>query len=480
MNKTFIQDFHIKDELWNMYSISYGESMNYFHPSNKNNINDNNIKLPNPITNFSNYIYLSNKIIYSILNDETPQFLNIYDNQFYDVFNIFLNYLDAPMIFFCCNKEDPFIVVQLSSYLDFHYIIYVNKKELLVICDSGHIGNIYMSLLIPSINKIIENLSYTETKFKKYLFFGFNHNIGHHVWNEISGLYYFLENKDYHNKIDGIIIGHCDSFDMEYYLKQKYNFDVITFNNFFNKNLYYNEGEYYNTFINFINLKDIFPVFLSSTYIDREIPKMIDFNINNYTNNKCEEIKFEENKNIIEISIDIRTNRRYLMNQDIFYTNLIKNLLKDYNNYFIKINFLGCFQTKNVRFDANNNEFIDQNIIVNKIIENFNETKNISFKNFIGEKFFLIKENVINSTIFIQCFGTCMSNLLCWIYRTNVIGYGPCEAYNWIAIEKELQNTYISFDTKEFVTLGTGLQENFDVDFERFYNFFKEKLNELI
>ena len=58
------------------------------------------------------------------MKDECIEFLNVYDNKFYKVYNIFFNYRDSPIILHYCNKDDIFIVVQTSFYMDFQYIFY--------------------------------------------------------------------------------------------------------------------------------------------------------------------------------------------------------------------------------------------------------------------------------------------------------------------------------------------------------------------
>jgi hypothetical protein len=441
MNKTCVENLNINNENWKLYSISNDDSLRYFQTSNKNNINENDLHLPHATINNCDYINLSNKIIYSILNDEKIQFLNIYDNLFYDVYNIVFYYKDAPIIFYYCNKDDPYVLIQTSSYMDFVYIFYINKKEGFTISNSTSGFQYYLNeikYVLTNFNMIL----HTEIKFNKFLFFGFNNNIGHYLWNEISGLFYFLNNKEYHNKIDGIVIGQYDFFNIESYLKNNYNFNIIKFNELFNSNACYNS---------IINLNNIFPVFLNSFYIDKEVRHIIDFNMNDH------EI-YEEQKNILEISIDIRTNRRYLMNQVFFYTKIIKNIVHDYENYTIKINFLGCFETKNYIINDKNEEYIEQNEIVNNIINHFKKDKNIYFKNFIGKNILYTKNNVINSKLFIHSFGTSVSNLLNWIYNIKTICFGPFEAYDWTTIQYTvLQNYNTIIIPKEYILTNNGL-----------------------
>jgi len=465
MNKSFVKDFINKDDVWKIYKINNDESLKYFNMSNKNNIDEKELNLIKTEINKCNYINLSNKILYSIMHDDCIKFLNVYDNKFYEVYNVFFNYRDCSVILYYCNKDDPFIVVQTSCYMDFEYIVYASQKEFIQISGSNGIGDYYIVDIINTINYVNTNITTILhiNNYKKYLFFGFNANVGHHLWNEVSGLYYFLENEDYHNKIEGIIIGPYDFFNMEYILKKKYNFNVIKFIDIFKhcRHCYYK------------NLENIFPIFLNNYFIDKNVKNLLEYN--NIINDDI-----INDDNILEFSIDIRTFRRNLINQDIFYTKLINRMLDDYKNYIIKINFLGYFQMNNSIIDTNTNvECIEQNKIVNNIIQNFTENKNIIFKNFIGQSFFSIKNNVIKSKIFIHSFGTSSSNLMNWIYNVKIIVFGPIEAYNWTNIFDLLKNDYI-LCPKEYILTNNGLQNPFDVDFDLYYIFFKNKLNELL
>ena len=89
MNKIFVQDFNTNDFNCKIYRIDKEESLKYFNTSNKNNVTNKELNLPETEIEHCNYINLSNKIIYSIIKDECIEFLNVYDNKFYKVYNIF-------------------------------------------------------------------------------------------------------------------------------------------------------------------------------------------------------------------------------------------------------------------------------------------------------------------------------------------------------------------------------------------------------
>jgi hypothetical protein len=489
MNKKFVSDYYFKDDIWKIFMIDKDESINYFNMSNKNNIDEKELNLPR-VTGISNNCM--NKMLYSMMNEHCIEFLNVYDNKFYEVYKCIFNYRDCPVILNYCNEKEPFIVVQTSVYMDFMYIFYINKKEVIKITYSPRDQLYYFDDILNSIYWVNNNNINTYVKnFKRYIFFGFNFNVGHHLWNEVSGLYYFLENKNYHDKIDGIIIGPYDAFNIESVLKKKYNFNILKFTDIFEVCHHFN----------FKNLTNIFPIFLNSCYIDKNVKNLLDDvndNINSTTNdddninsttNDDDNINSTTNDhdNILEISIDIRTYRRQLINQDIFYTKLIKKIIDDYNKYIIKINFIGVFQTncnsiEIIIPDCNTKkEYIEQKKIVENIIQNFNENKNIIFKNLIGEHFFNIKNETINSKLFIGVFGTCSSNLLAWIYDVKQIIFGPREAYMWKHISHDtLQKYNIIMSPKEYILTDNGIQEPFDIDFDLFYSFFVKELNNIL
>ena len=157
-------------------------------------------------------------------------------------------------------------------------------------------------------------------------------------------------------------------------------------------------------------------------------------------------------------------------------------MLEDYKNHTIKINFLGYFQTNTNIININTNEeCIAQNKIVCSIIQNFNEYKNIIFNNLIGDHFSSIKNNTIKSKLFLATFGTCSSNLMNWIYNVKILVFGPIEGYNWSDIQYDVLKNYdIIYSPKECTLTNNGLQGPFNIDFDLYYEFFKNKLNELL
>jgi len=428
------------------------ELEDFFNYTNK--IKD---KLPS-----TNNIFYANHIIYKniIKNKEKLKFINIEDNKFYEVFNIEIDYdnNEPPIIYYYCNKENPFFLIQLYAYSDFYFYGYINTKIIYQInCfDSGQ--KRFIGRIINKLN-YFENINLTN---KKYLYIGFHSNIGHHLWNELSGLSNFLYNCDI-NLIDGIIIGPYDFFNIKSYILNKYNINIIS----------YDESIH-------INIINHLPIFINSLYINKYLKDiMTEILIKNNINN---EIRDFTKKNI-EITLDIRTISRNLNNIENFYIKLINNIISDYEDFFIKINFTGRFITSlnniNLLDDV---EFNIQNNIVNNIINVFEKNNKIIFLNLIGENFLNSIEKIIYSDISILTIGTSLPNLANWIFNIKTICFGPTYMYAFVPeIQYILLNNYdaILVD-KEYITDLDVNTHLFDINYDAFYSLFNVELNKII
>jgi hypothetical protein len=351
--------------------------------------------------------------------------------------------------------------------MDFFYFGDYNSKKIVEISHStaGHewyndtvINLLKMDIPIKKIDfyNICNNIkNYNQ----KYIYYGFNNNPGHHLWNELSGLYYFLKNNDFHDKINGIIIGPYDFFNIKEYLIKNYNkFKIIDFENV-NGKVFYNCNYVLNNF----------PCFLNSHYIDENIDEL--FNIKK---NENKEIKNKE----IELTFDIKTNRRVLINSNIFYENIINDLLNDFKDYNFKINFCGCFSNKCYNIDKNSNEeYLNQIKLINEIISKISNSR-VIFKILIGENIIEIFNEIINTNLCLLNMGTSPSNLLNWIFRNKCISIGTRESYNWTEIQYiTLKNFDCIYSPIEYIKSSiNGLQGEFELEYSLFYDFFKKEL----
>ena len=450
----FDRDIKINNVNFKSFKISSEDSIHYFNNNNihkkwkkHNDLND--------CINNCEYINMSNSIVYDNILKPTPQYTSILDNKLYDVYNIYFTYTDAPIVIFWCNINDPFCVIQNTSYMDFFFIIYINEKLVIEISHStaGHAGQLPNILNILFFNNNI--ISSNNSLIKKYIFVGFNENVGHYLWNELSGLSFFLEDSTYHDLIDGIVIGPRDHFNIKDYLTKTYKFNLLSF-----KDIY---GELYNCYKEL----NCIPLFINSFYINNNVKKMF-----------LVEQRLSNNTNIIELCFDLRTLRRCLINQDLFYKFIIEQLLNDidFASYTFIINICGLFSTNCFKIDENNKEFIDQNILFDNISSSTVNNR-IAFNNLIGKDMNELIAVLIHNKISLTTVGTSMPNICNWAYNIKCITFGPKESYQWQCIHYTvLKNYNYIYLPIEYITESNGLQNNFNVDYIKTYDFFKKEL----
>jgi hypothetical protein len=74
-----------------------------------------------------------------------------------------------------------------------------------------------------------------------------------------------------------------------------------------------------------------------------------------------------------------------------------------------------------------------------------------------------------------------MSNLINWSYNVKTIVFGPIEAYDWTFQQYDVLKNYNAIICpKEYILTNNGLQEPFDINFDLYYDFFKNELNNLL
>ena len=79
MKKTFTKNYEYLGETWKEYCVS---ETDFFTKSNKNKVDENLLNLPNTkISNYCDVMTRSNKILYSMMNDDVMEFLNVNDNK---------------------------------------------------------------------------------------------------------------------------------------------------------------------------------------------------------------------------------------------------------------------------------------------------------------------------------------------------------------------------------------------------------------
>ena len=461
----YVGDVDHDNEKWKLFTYNDNDCKAFY----KNHLNNININIHNIYgdydnikndINFKESMIFCNEVIYSQLKKNKWSFIDIRDDKLYDVFNVTMSFNETLLIYFWCKKEDPFVIAQFF-YMDFFYIFYPLKKEIIQISKAAAGHNMFINLLLNYIKNNNFNKNNIEIK-NNILCYGFLNNFTHNLWNEISGLYYFLENKEYHDNIESIMIGPYDFFNIEIYLKNHFNFKIIKFEDIYGK---------LNNIMKQVDC-NYYPVCLNSFYIDKNIRYIFDEISNNYLNQINNNIKIN---NIIEISLGFRTNSRVLINLKDFFIKLIKELFNHFNNYNLKINFVG--DCMNISKDSDT--YKNQNNIVNDIIYNLGDLKNnIILNNLIGYNFYEIKNNIINSTLMISPLGTNCLNNLSHIYNNELIYYCPKSMYGHIAIDKTLGNNKTETIPIEYITNSIG--DSFEINIDLTINYIKKKLEEII
>jgi hypothetical protein len=361
----------------------------------KNNVETKTLLVhPNIINNFN-----ANHITYGNLKKTNCSFFDIIDNKEYDVFNVVM--LSPHIIVFFFNVNNPCFLIQNYCYMDFFYFGRIKRKIITEISLSTSGNQLDLEVIQNNLNFIYNigiNNKITNLKKKMYLF-GMLSNIGHHLWNEVSGILHFLDNKKNIEFIDAVTIGPYDFFNMEKYL----NDNGI-------KTAKYNVNQY-------PIVLNVYPVLMNSIIFNGKCKPKIK-RVLNYSPQivDCLQIKRKQ------IVFDIRSCSRVILNIIEVFSYVINNIYKLIGDkYILNIVFTGRFTThlNNINI-VTDQEILDQNNIVNKITGLCNNT-NIIFDNLIGKKFTEIANHISNADLMILMFGTSSPNLISWIFDTKCI-----------------------------------------------------------
>jgi hypothetical protein len=364
----------------------------------------------------------------------------------YDLFNI-VNFNDgrystdgAVCTLYYFNKDRPFIIIQGYAYGLLLYYYDINSMNLILLNEQENgaedyyiYNSFYNTFFFDAINN--RDSIITDKKFKKkYLLCNFIIHCSHSDI-ELYGLSYLLDNiNNLEEYIDTIVVGNSDIYQIVSYLKYEYpKLNIITYEEF-------------------MKIEDGIPFYITS-YPPCNKTRNILAKINSlqYENNNV--IKYIDNyknmelfkNNIIEITFDIKTNRRILYNIIDFYVYIINNLINDFPNYIIKIFFTG--------FVHNTNEIFlnEQHNIANNIINSFNNN-NLIFINLIGQSFHNILNNIINNDLFIGCGGTAAIHIIRWIFKKKTFSYSVIDFGVYYEFDRTHDSTSCSnYIPKEFI-----------------------------
>ena len=357
---------------WKLFKCDFNNSINYFKRNNTNNelISTreyvNNTRQPSVTYINISYIYYTNEIIYNNIKrkNDVWSFCNLLDGIYYDVYNVV--FLDNDIVIYFLNELNPIIIIQCFCYMEIYYIGYIKSRILFQMNHSTSGADMRLPFIEKYLNNIVLSSKINTNisiKTKQFLFFGFCGNVGHHLFNEVSGLLIFLNNPYNFSKIHGICIGPYDFFNIEDILANKYKFNIIHLNN-----------------INSYLTLNIFPIFLNSFILDKNtLVPFFEEVLNNYnklnTSELCTTTTIDKkNKQTLKIVFDIRTVSRILENMENIYVKLIIYIYKTYyHKYNIVIIFTGRFTTNITNINIlNDSEYIQQITIINNIIGQVN------------------------------------------------------------------------------------------------------------
>lgn len=389
---------------------------------------------------------ITKKILtYFFKSKENMKFLDINDNKMYDLFNICTLYNgNVYTILYYFNKDRPFIIIQGYIYglLIYYYDIYSMNLIILNYHKNGAEDFYYYEKNDIFLNAINNKYSiiYSKKIEKKYLMYGYINYVGHQDI-ELYGLSYLLDNiNSLEEYTDTIVIGYNDIYNMISYFKSEYsNLNIITYKEFTE----INDGIpfYFTSYPACDKSRNIIAKIDSLQYTNNNVIKYIE----NYRN--IELVK----DNVIEITFDIRTNRRKLYNIIDFYVYIINNLLNDFPNYIIKIFFTGYIN------NFNEHDLSEQNNIANNIINSFTNN-NLIFMNLIGKPYHNVLNNIINNDLLISSGGSSAVQLTTWLFKKkafiySIIGFGPFYdfeiTHETTSFSHYIPKEYIYFDCED-------------------------------
>ena len=410
-----------------------------------------------------NEVNLTAQVIYDSLLKTEKGFLCINDNKYYSPFLIMVCYItDSPFIYYVCKKEEPFIIIQLTVYATFHWYYEVKTGQFLR--NEARSGEEhYNGGLQDQLKKVLKQLNTKSpsplnsiTIKNKYFYFGFNMNIGHHLWNEVSGLLYLINNEDLLKNISKIMIGPYDFFNIENILKNK-NITTEKWNG---------QRQQWAPLQNV----DHIPIKPHGMYIPNDVTKLFNIPVN------------EKNKNEIILTIDIRGYRRALDNQGKWYSYLINKVHKTFPDKKIKLNICGHFISFHNDAKPNMTEIKQQQDIVAKIIYNLYRDIDIQINNLIGSNILNCFEESSNSDLCLATLGTSISNLSNWIFKNKIIVYGPTACYTWNSIQNDIMNNKEGiFLPIEFIISEPNNQQcNYNLKYEEASDFIIKELQSII
>jgi hypothetical protein len=330
---------------------------------------------------------------------------------------------DDVIVYVFDNADYPFFVVLGNGSnwgaldVHIHYIYYYNVPKLY---NLFYRAEHYLEDKFTICKSILEyynnNINNIKTSNNVSYMIGFQSNIGHTYWNDISG-FNFLREMDILKYIDTFIIGPYDYYNISDYLKNN-NFkiiktnDITKINNVLNNNLLVKYNDWYMS----------------------ESLKNFVVSINPFNDiNELNQITYVKNNYYPILTFNLRAVYRNIHNQEEYFSNIINNLLIIYPKLYII--FDGYTVNPNVNLDLYGNEGVRSNL----------DKFNISYIAVVDKII-----SMINTKNYISLIGSTINRVFKWLdistYGLMQLGAGSY-LYTWIMNKKALyigRNEYIN------------------------------------
>lgn len=438
----FIKKFNVNKLLYELYNLNDKNSF-FQHYFNKIGIFDPKLPLTTNPAVLMNVMSTECTHLFSeyLLDNKYIQFLNLEDNQMYDLIDtVFVAQKEFMCVGYFFNTKDPFLIVKGGLYNQLCYYYNVKKQKLVCIsnCNYWKQSDDFFRRFMPVIEYMCKkfNLNATIHPINKCLFYGYNDSsLPHHLF-EFAGMCNLINKKKLNENITVVVKkkAYCDYyFPILNLIKKQFPlikiiYDEINYNNTFGIPIIFHSG------IEGNNCSNIF----TELFLDEKTSKSVNLINNNYelyvkSINLCNNLEnpnfifnqsyiFKESiTNTIQISFFIRPLdlNRSITNYVDLISLTINNLQKDFPNFNIKIilNSNGILNTKYITmieqktYDNLTDKISGsiQDLINNK---NINKGEKLTIINTVKLNTKQLYQINSNSALMLSEGGTCHSTVL--------------------------------------------------------------------
>jgi hypothetical protein len=408
------------------------------------------------LENHSNYFFwinesLNKKFIYI----KSPYTSKILYSDIYFILTIDMNCVHEYIIANYYFKEENIILgIGLGTGIGamdtkILYLINFNKYNIYYNWNGYSINN-FKNNIFENIIKNKEKIKLTDfSKLEKLniTIYGYHNNIGHNLFNDISGLF-ILDHFNINKYIDKVIMGNHDIFYINKYFEKYSNIKIdksITDLKIMNNNIYKGIIFKYNHF------------FLSNKCINF-LKNHLQYNFNLDLNHKNEINYIKENYYPI-IHIVLRIGNDYMLNQDIIISEIINKLTIIYPKIFFYLD--GLCSSSNI----NDNDLVGRHPYIKtfknlkedyiNLVESINKKTNTkNYKSLIDDEAYIIIKYLEISTYSILQLSS-ISCLSAWICNIPGIQFGRKNIKIYEKIDSNIKENiakiqYISDDIEFF------------------------------